>query len=239
MKKFLFELRADAKRLFSYPKVNLGMHPVLDYDLYWESRKGNKHTTVLSHWQKQRADLMLPILSKGDVVIDFGGGSGEILRYFEEQKGVSGICVDFNQSMLDIASSYGIKVIKADISKMEELSKLPDCDYLFGFEILEHVPNPEEIVKFLETKVRKGLVFSFPNSGFYVYRLRMLFGKFPVQWFTHPSEHLRFWTVSDAQWWARSLGFAKSYIKTYEGLPFLNKVFPKIFAAGQVVFLPK
>ena len=62
----------------------------------------------------------------------------------------------------------------------------------------------------------------------------MLFGKFPLQWASHPGEHLRFWTVSDVKWWLKSANFNIESLELYEGIPILNKIFQSLFAQGIV-----
>jgi len=72
-----------------------------------------------------------------------------------------------------------------------------------------------------------------------VYRLRLLFGKFPAQWRVHPGEHVRFWTARDLRWWLLAQGIENYKIFYYEGIPLLNKIVPSLFAAGFVVYIQK
>ena len=54
------------------------------------------------------------------------------------------------------------------------------------------------------------------------------------------SEHLRFWTIRDLKWW---LGFLNIYnqskIIPYKRVPFLNKIWPNLFAEGSFVIINK
>lgn len=235
IKDLVFKIKEDLKRLFVYPKVDWGQSGRIDYDKYWQKRRGLNNNFSLSHWQKERADLVSNFLNREDVVIDIGSGEGAMLEYFRNKRGIKGICIDSNELVLSQAKQRGFQTSKIDISDSMSWSKIPECDFITGFEILEHLPNPEEFILAVYPKVRKGMIFSFPNSGYYLHRLRLLFGRFPLQWIVHPGEHLRFWTVSDVKNWVDCLGFRMDDLILYEGLPVLNKIFPSLFAQGIII----
>lgn len=220
-----------------YPTPDWGTDGRVGYDRYWRKRRGENQLFQLSAWQRKRAELILPFLSEGDVVVDVGGGDGAILEFWRAHKNIRGICVDNNQLVLDQAKAKGIEIIKVDLSASESWEKIPACDFLTGFEILEHLPNPEEFILTVAGRVRKELIFSFPNSGYYVHRLRLLFGRWPLQWIVHPGEHLRFWTVKDVYSWVRALGFCLSGLIIYEGVPLLNRLWPAMFGQGIIIRL--
>lgn len=107
-------------------------------------------------------------------------------------------------------------------------------------ELLEHLPNSEEVLLALLKTTNKKLIFSIPNTGFIGHRLRLLFGSFPLQWRTHPGEHLRFWTYNDIRFWLKELELSKnSKIYFYEGIPLLNRILPSLFAMGILVVIEK
>jgi len=101
------------------------------------------------------------------------------------------------------------------------------------------MPNAEKILEYIYRKAKIGVFFSIPNSGYFIYRLRLLFGKFPKQWSVFPNEHLRFWTLGDLKWWLCALGYKKYKIFCYKGIPILNILLPSLFAAGLVVYIEK
>ena len=118
---------------------------------------------------------------------------------------------------------------------MNELTKT--FDYVVMSEVIEHVSNSEYFVKTGYKLAKKALIISIPNTGYYTYRLRLLFGKFPVQWVQHPAEHLRFWTIRDFKSWLTSLNIDISLLKIVpsNGI-FLYKLFPNLFGK-QIVFI--
>jgi hypothetical protein len=91
----------------------------------------------------------------------------------------------------------------------------------------------------MSKKAKESMIFSFPNTGYYAHRLRLLFGRFPMQWVTHPGEHLRFWTVKDVEWWLKSMNYNLIDMKLYKGLKLFNKIMPKLFSQGIVINVKK
>ncbi len=235
---FLAKIKADVKQLFGYPRVEYGEKMSVDYEVYWRRRRGKKEA-FFSSWQRQRADITLKIIEPNSRVIDLGCGDGATINYLQEHSHIHGIGVDINLEMLKKASTLGVKTIQMDINNLESIKTLPEVDYILGFEIIEHMPCPESLIYHLLDKAKKGLVFSVPNTGYYSHRLRLLFGKFPLQWAAHPGEHLRFWTVKDMKFWLKSIGVKSAKIILYEGLPILNKIFPSLFAQGIIVYFKK
>lgn len=223
--------------LIKYPKINLSSSGQVDYDEYWRARR--REVAVLSRYQKQRADIVLKIIEKGAKVLDVGCGDGAVLKYLKDQANIEGIGVDLSEKILTQAKQIGIEVIQMDITKLENLEALPEADYILGFEILEHLPNPEEFILKMKNKARQGLIFSFPNSGYFRHRLRLLLGRFPLQWVYHPGEHLRFWTVKDVKWWAAAFGFDLDRLIVYEGPLGLRKIWPALFGEGIIIKIKK
>lgn len=240
MRRFLYELKKLYALVFRYPVARLSA-AAPDYDHYWEEKRG-AHLGALSHWQRARADFALAYLSsrEGASLVDVGCGDGSVLRYLKEKGNVSRATgVDVSDVALAKAREGGIATVRADIADPAARASIPDADYLIMFEVLEHLPDSEACLSEMLHKSRRGVFFSFPNTGFYAHRLRLLFGKFPLQWKTHPGEHLRFWTYADLQWWLAAQGYREARIRTYEGVPVLNRLWPSLFAAGLFVYLPK
>ena len=239
IKDILFKIKTDLKGLLSYPKPKWGTDGRVNYDLYWHERRGHGQDFKLSAWQRERAELILPLLKAGDVVVDVGGGDGAVLAFWRSKVDIRCICVDDNRLVLEQAKQKGIEVIETDLSAPSNWDLIPTCDFLTGFEILEHLPNPEEFILKTYGRVRREMIFSFPNSGYYVHRLRLIFGRFPKQWIVHPGEHLRFWTVKDAKSWSLALGVGLKEIIVYEGVPGLNRLWPALFGQGVILRLGK
>ena len=238
LKKIKIELylwKKWARSIVMYPRLRI--HNAT-YDEYWDYRHLTAETP-LNSFQAQRLALALRFLEPKTVVTDIGAGNGLMLVHIGQKKELSRrIAVDISDRALASARANGIEVVKANISDTAELQKLPDTDYIFFFEVLEHIPNSEEVLLWATTKAKKGVFFSVPNTGFFTYRLRLLFGKFPLQWRLSPSEHLRFWTMTDMRWWLKSIGMRGYTLLSYEGPVGLRHIWPSLFAQGLFVYIP-
>ncbi len=234
LKDILYTIKEDLRKLRIYPDVSLKYGFVVDYAKYWQKR-GRNEQSVLTEWQKNRADCISKMIVEGDVIVDVGCGDASLLKYLTDKTKTRGIGVDMSEPILENAKKIGIETLTIDITKIDNLWQLPEADYIIGLEILEHMPNPEEFIMAVRKKVRKGMIFSFPNTGYYAHRLRLLFGSFPLQWILHPSEHLRYWTVRDVRFWVTSLGFRMDKIVLYQGVPMLNKIIPSLFGKGIII----
>lgn len=230
---FLNKTKHYVRDLFRYPAMKAGDER---YDTYWESR--DISTPTLNSFQKKRADFLLDLLKDGDSILDVGCGDGKMLAYLKEKKDLGQLLgIDSSSMALEKARQRGVQVFQKDIRDSSQLADVPQADFIVLFEVLEHMINSEELLAWATKNARKAVVFSVPNTGFIVHRLRLLLGRFPLQWKAHPSEHVRFWTVRDMRWWLDSLRY-RYELFTYEGVPVLNRLWPSLFAAGLMVTLP-
>jgi methionine biosynthesis protein MetW len=231
----------QARRLFIYPETaRVG---AVDYDDYWDSKLGKGGLGKMSPWRMRRAQVFASVVAHGDRVLDLGVGDGALLAYLIEQKGIDGCGLDISQKAVDFCREQGLNVGLADINRpigdvlAEHFPGAASFDYVILSEIIEHTPDPESLLNSLRPYVRKGIIVSIPNTGYHQHRLRLLFGRFPLQWVVTPGEHLRYWTLADFRWWARQLGFRIARAVPYEGTAVLKDVYPSLFAAALVFVL--
>lgn len=241
MKGLLYKTKRSLKYLFSYPVSTLETVAV-DYDDHWEKKRG-EHLGKLSRWQKQRADLILKYLKESAnpvSLVDVGCADGTVLKYLKDNANVSRIVgTDVSSSALVKARSHGVETILVGKNIEDSVPVVPDTDYVLLLEVLAHVPEAERFLKEMLDKSNTGVFFSFPNTGYFLHRLRLLLGRFPVQWTMHPNQHLRFWTYTDLKWWLKASGYTKYTLHTYEGVPVLKNILPGLFSKGLFVYLPK
>ena len=162
--------------------------------------EAGKKPGALSSWQKARADFIISCLAsdKDISIVDIGCGDGSILNYIKNRSLVSrAVGIDVSAAALEKARSFGIETVKADINNPSFLGAMPSADYVSLLETLEHIPGSEAMLKAAYGRAGRGVFFSFPNTGFFTHRFRLLFGRFPAQWRIRPNEHLRFWTLAD------------------------------------------
>ncbi|MEZ4671369.1 MAG: methionine biosynthesis protein MetW [Anaerolineae bacterium] len=222
------------RRLFIYPPT--AQVGVLDYDVYWDSKLQDT-IGQLSEWRRRRAHVFTDLVSDGDRVLDLGVGDGALLHYMLERKKIAAFGLDVSPKAVEFCRAQGLDVVLADINKPIGEFLNGQYDYIICSEIIEHLPDPEGLLNNLRPYVRKGIIVSIPNTGFYHHRLRLLFGRFPLQWVVTPGEHLRYWTRTDFRWWAGQLKFTITREIPYEGTPVLKDVWPSLFAAAFVYVL--
>lgn len=222
------------KRLFDYPATaRVG---VVDYDDYWD-KKAQSGMGKLTPWRRKRAQVFAALVAPGDRVLDLGVGDGALLKYMIEERGIVGYGLDVSPKAVAFCREQGLNVDLADVNRPISETVREPFDYIVLSEIIEHLPDPESLLDSLRPIVRKGILVSIPNTGFYHHRVRLLMGRFPLQWVVTPGEHLRYWTLADFRWWAKQLGFRIRHTVPYEGTPGLKSVWPSLFAAAFVFAL--
>ena len=228
------------RRLFAYPDT--AQVGEVDYDDYWDG-KAQSGLGILSPWRLRRAQVFAGVVARGDRVLDLGVGDGALLAYLIEQKDIDGCGLDISPKAVAYCRERGLNVGLADINRpigevlAEHFPQVSAFDYIILSEIIEHIPDPESLLQSLRQYASKGIIVSIPNTGFHQHRLRLLMGRFPLQWVVTPGEHLRFWTRADFRWWAKQLGFRIAREVAYEGTPGLKEVYPSLFAAAFVYVL--
>ena len=229
------------KKLFSYPRFKYEKNLI---NQYWQIRRKDFKEIKPNDFQIERAKLFNSLIEdKNALLFDIGSGDGAQLI------AIRNICPNIKiiGSDKDEFSYEFIKKRNFDFHQFNEQESIETVlskycpKYISLFEVIEHMYSPEEfLLQLLENKNIKKVFFSIPNSGFFMHRLRYLFGRFPIQWIVNPNEHIRFWTLKDLNWWLNYLGLMhKSEIIPYRGIPILNKISPNLFAAGSFIMIKK
>ncbi len=204
--------------------------PEFNYDDYWKKREETGY--------RERYRAINDLMESGSTLLDIGCGDGSALEYFiSNGKVADHLGVDIGQAAIDKASAKGLNVRLLDVSK--ETDSLPEVDYIVMSELIEHIPMPEKLLSLVKKKFKKALFVTVPNTGYFAYRLRLLLGRFPVQWVQHPGEHLRFWTISDFHKWADAVGYRIVKTAPVDGVERLNlrALWPAMFATTMLYVL--
>lgn len=231
-----YRARQWLRGMFVYPQHTLTT-ATLHYDEYWDQKRPQGKAVIVSPAERDRAHIIAARLPDDAVTIgDVGSGPGVVLaEIIHARPKAQGIALDSSTRALDEAAKLGLETKQIDITTAAGIDAVPTADYYLILEVLEHIPNTEVVLTSLVSKATRGVFFSVPNTGFLVHRFRLLFGKVPAQWITMPNEHLRFWTIVDMRWWLHALGYTDVEIIPYRGVPFLNRLWPNLFAEGMVV----
>jgi 2-polyprenyl-3-methyl-5-hydroxy-6-metoxy-1,4-benzoquinol methylase len=232
--RLLKKIQQITKQILGYPT------PIWNggYDKYWDARR--KDGIHLNNFQQRRMELTLPYLASGDRVLDIGAGDGSGLLYLQKQRpGLTVAATDFSDNSLKWLQQAGISAQFLDLTDAKALQQVIDSfrpDHVLLFEILEHIPNPEKVLEILSQSKIKTILFSVPNTGHARHRLRLLLGRFPLQWCTYPGEHLRFWTLADMKWWLSTQKYLpQTLIKPYMGFGFWHS----LLSRGLLVVIKK
>jgi methionine biosynthesis protein MetW len=172
----------------------------LDYDKYWDNLCPNMRGKL-----REREVIFTDLIKEGSKVLDIACGMSPFLVKLKEKKKCEVVAYDISKNAVEKQAEKGVRAEVHDISSPDfELKE--NFDYIVMSEIIEHLAVPEILIKKLKGKT-KYLLISLPNSGFYRFRLSLMFkGHFFAQWAYHPSEHLRFWTHIDFINWLEALG---------------------------------
>jgi 2-polyprenyl-3-methyl-5-hydroxy-6-metoxy-1,4-benzoquinol methylase len=251
IKDALYKVKTWHRMIFKYPLEYITDNPDVDYDAYWDNRHDEYYKARreddsggLNSYQKMRADFVAETLKQEHSfsIADIGCGDGGIITYLKRVKQLPverALGLDSSAPALEIARRDGVTTVLADITTEKGMASIPSADYILLFEILEHVPHTEKLLRKAYKEAHRGVFFSFPNTGFFVYRLRLLLGRMPMQWRKHPGEHVRFWTMLDLRWWLKAQRYGDAHIHSYEGVPYLNRVWPSLFGAAFIVYIGK
>ena len=226
-------LSAIAHEIGRFPKAVIGYNRVvlskMNYDEYWElfgEIEGEVPRTV----------VICDLIEEGASVLDLGCGDGTLLATLVAQRKAKASGSDISKEALRLARNRGLTDLwLADLSS-PEFAITDEYDYITITEVLEHIPNPEDVLAKVRGHFRRALIVSVPNVGYYTHRIRLLFGRFPLQWGEHPAQHLRFWTVRDFHWWIKLQDYRIIKAVPPQGFPILYRLWPSLLA-DQIVFV--
>lgn len=208
-----------------------------DYNEYWENR--GFHAPSLA-----KAKIISKHIKNNAKILDIGCGDGTVIDYLSKNNNPQEIIgVDISQKAVDYVNARGHEAFNFDVFSDEFANLIKDkkFDYIIITEVLEHVHNPEIIMNLIKKHVNDSIFVSIPNAGFFVNRIRFLFGRFPLVMIQqHIKEHIRFWTVKDFIYWSNYLGFCVEEVIVSSGLyfkplRFLENFSPSLFAQ-QIIY---
>ena len=143
---------------------------------------------------------------------------------------------DISETALRKCKEKGIDAIKLDLERdYKKISQLGTFDYVLLMEVLEHLKNPEKVIKESLKIAKEGVIITLPNIGFLRWRVQLMLGYFPRQSYTH----LHFWTINDFKIFLKIVApEAKILDFKYISLPTpLAKLSPNLFAWQQAWFI--
>jgi 2-polyprenyl-3-methyl-5-hydroxy-6-metoxy-1,4-benzoquinol methylase len=126
--------------------------------------------------------------TKGGKALSVGAGNLSEARELKKH-GLDVVICDISPLAIRYAQENEFEAFQCDISGMVPMG---EYDFVFCFEVLEHLVNPLKAVENLKTSLKQDgkLVISLPNEFNFIARLQILFGKPPFG--GHNWHHLRF-----------------------------------------------
>lgn len=142
------------------------------------------------------------ITGKNKNILDVGCNEGYFgFNNLEKTNKYYGI--DIMEESLRIANKKYAAVEIYNLEELKELSFNKKFDYIIFGDVLEHIKNPEEVLKFFTEKYlnKKGkLIISLPNIANWQIRFNLLFGKFDyTEIGILDNTHLKLYTFKSAQ----------------------------------------
>jgi glycosyltransferase involved in cell wall biosynthesis len=181
-----------------------------DLDAYQRQKSSNSsHGKLLSHISKRPAGLL----------VDLGCSDGKMSSEFR-QCGHTVIGVDIQQ-IPGVADNVD-QFIMADLDQGLPPELQTEIDVVVCADVLEHVREPEELLRELAERLNRGgvVVASIPNFGHWYPRLRTILGLFDYDSRgILDSTHVRFFTRRSFERTALAAGYTVNRIG-YTGLPF-------------------
>ncbi|MFH1045758.1 MAG: methyltransferase domain-containing protein [Candidatus Omnitrophota bacterium] len=212
------KIKTGWARLFAQPP---SVFQEMNYDAYWKERSRNAAIP------KPRHQLFLKWLKQcpHQRILDVGCGDGVFARLAQDTLKVKVFCIDISKTAVELAKAKGLEAQVVDV----ENDSIPgEYDVAVLSEFIEHLANPEKALLRLKRHARYFFI-SIPNIAFIEHRVRLLFGRFPIQWAYYPGEHLRFWSIADILHLLRGLGFKVEEIRASDGVPVLKDILPNLF----------
>lgn len=211
------------------------LYEIRDYDEYWLKRE-NENCPPLYRYRHIGAKL-----PQAGSVLDVGCGEGRFLKYLKQVRpDLKLYGIDKSEVAISKIKALGIDGNTIDLDNFSDLGLQGRFDNVVVMELIEHLANPEQLLKELKSLNAEVYYVTIPNMGFIVNRLRLaLGGKMPVTVIIfHIREHIRFWTCSDFKYWVKTLGFKIIDLHGQNGIPLLWRVWPSLFAR-QIIYALK
>ena len=134
-------------------------------------------------------------------VLDLGCGDGTLLSQLKETKNIFDCGLEIDNDRINTCLAKGINVIQQDLDKGLANFETDSFDTVVLTQTLQAVKHPDKLVEEM-LRVGKRCIISFPNFGYWRYRMYLLFkGRMPMSphlpdtWYDTPNIH--FCTVND------------------------------------------
>lgn len=145
-----------------------------------------------------RPDLQLiaSLIPEGARVLDLGCGTGELLAWLRDHRGVTGYGLEIDPRNIATCLARGVNVVERDIDVDLSDFESASFDVVVMTETLQAVRHPDRVLEEMLRIAPEGVV-TFPNFGYWRCRMHLAsHGRMPVaehlphSWYDTPNIHL-------------------------------------------------
>jgi glycosyltransferase involved in cell wall biosynthesis len=181
-----FAYVAHKNNWFHFPQFEVKPNPRYDF----KPDPFSSHTEILAIAERERPKRVLEV----------GTASGYLSERLKNM-GAEVIGIELDADMAAQAAPHCETMLVGDVDG-QDLESLGAFDMIICADVLEHLPRPEATLARLNALLKPGghIVVSLPNIAMWLWRVKLLFGKFDYMPKGPMDEtHLRFYTLTSAQ----------------------------------------
>lgn len=145
---------------------------------------------------RQDLRLIADMVPEGARVLDLGCGTGELLGWLRDNRGVTGYGLEIDPDNITACIARGVNVIERDIDVDLTDFETGSFDVVIMTETLQAVRHPDRVLEEMLRIAPRGIV-TFPNFGYWRCRAYLATrGRMPVAdhlphaWYDTPNIHL-------------------------------------------------
>lgn len=212
---------------------------------FTEHTKGYALGATLQPWRPQFTAITAWV-PEGSRVLDIGCGDGVLGAKLLREKNCRVWGFDLDPTGVAEAKRKGVRAVIHDTS-LPFPYKAGRFDVAICNELLEFVTDPNLVVSEALRVSKKTVIMEFPNVGFWLYRLELVFGRFPrLALYGH-----RWWNTGQIKFFSYADFLTlpvlkKTTIRRVAGIDWKNRRvsrlasrFPNMFARSVLVMLEK
>lgn len=140
-------------------------------------------------------DEIARLVQPNSRVLDLGCGNGDLLQLLREERQARVNGVDIEEAMIRECIAKGISVFQGDLDEGLKEYGTGSYDYVILNETLQVVHEPVQLIREM-VRVGRQAIVNFPNFGYIVNRLQLMFGgrmpvnrDLPFEWYDTPNIH--------------------------------------------------
>lgn len=162
---------------------------------------------------KKKISSLLSEYSSNTTLLDVGCGEGFIADYIYKNTNIKKITgIDINNNSIQIARNQNNNIVYETLDINDITLENKKYDLVMCLEVLEHLKNPEHVLKKICSLANKRIIISIPNEPFFSIGNLLSFKN--IRSFGTPKEHINIWTRRSFKKCLLNIGIKKFRIKS-------------------------